>query len=152
MVVRRALPSPVAVSAAAERSRHVREVDSDDDSPSNAMTPYHACPRLVNVVPHVTILVDFLATYMNPTRTCVLSGDKFERVADIHVAISEKTGIATKAIECSFTGTTSRSIPYNPLHTLEEAGFKKITRIVMRTWPNMKPEGPAEEAGASSDE
>ena len=124
---------------------HLRSDDEDDDSPSDAMSLCHNRPMQDKEVPSITILIEFMAPYMDTQMTCVISGDKCERVADIHLAVSEKTGIMTERMFFYKGGE-----PLDPTMSLRDAGFDKVTRLVMRTLP--KPEWPAMEAGSPSRE
>ena len=75
---------------------HVRSDDEDDDSPSDAMSLCHGRSIQEEEVPQCTVLVEFMAPYMDTQMVCVVPGDKCERVADIHLAVSEKTAIMTE--------------------------------------------------------
>ena len=124
---------------------HDRSDDEDDDSPSDAMSLCHGRPMQDKEVPSITIHVEFMAPYMDTQMTCVVNGDKCNCVGDIHRYVSRMTAIITERMFFYKNG-----VPLDPTMSLREAGFDKVTRLVMRTLP--KPEWPAKEAGSPSRE
>ena len=121
---------------------HLRS-DVEDDSPSDAMSLCHGRPIQDKEVPSITIHVGFIAPYMDTQMTCVISGDKCNCVGDIHRFVSRKTAIITERMFFYKDGE-----PLDPTMSLRDAGFDKVTRLVMRTLP--KPEWSAETTGSPS--
>ena len=128
---------------------HERSDDEDDDSPSDAMSLCHGRPMQDKEVPSITIHVEFMAPYMDTQMTCVVPGDKCERVGDIHRIVSEKTALMTERMFFYKDGN-----PLDPSSTLEEAKFDTVTRVIMRTLPKAGTSGewPVMEAGSPSRE
>ena len=123
---------------------HLRS-DNEDDSPADAMSLCHCRPMHDKEVPSITIHVEFMAPYMDTQMTCVINGDKCNCVGDIHRYVSRKTAIITERMFFYKDG-----VPLDPTMSLREAGFDKVTRLVMRTLP--KPEWSAETIGSPSRE
>ena len=128
---------------------HERSDDEDDDSPSDAMSLCHGRSIPEEEVPRCTVLVEFMAPYMDTQMTCVISGDKCNCVGDIHRFVSEKTALMTERMFFYKGGE-----PLDPTMSLREDGFDKVTRLVMRTLPKPGTSGewPVMEAGSPSRE
>ena len=109
---------------------HLR-TDVDDDSPSGAMSRCHT-RSIQEEVPGITIIIEFMAPYLDSQVQCVVNGDKCKDVGSIQTYVSRMTAIIPERMFFYKDGK-----PLEPWLTLKEAGFDKITRLVMRTLPGL---------------
>ena len=109
---------------------HLR-TDVDDDSPSGAMSRCHGRPIQVEA-PDITIIIEFMAPYLDSQVQCVVNGDKCKEVGDIQRYVSRMTAIIPERMFLYKEGK-----PLEPWLKLNEAGFDKITRLIMKTRPGL---------------
>jgi hypothetical protein len=109
---------------------HLR-TDVDDDSPSGAMSRCHGRP-IQEEVPGITIIIEFMAPYLDSQVQCVVNGDKCKEVGDIQTYVSRMTAIIPERMFLYKEGK-----PLEPWMTLKAAGFGKITRLIMKTRPGL---------------
>jgi hypothetical protein len=109
---------------------HLR-TDVDDDSPSGAMSRCHT-RSIQEEVPGITIIIEFMAPYLDSQVQCVVNGDKCKDVGSIQTYVSRMTAIIPERMFFYKDGK-----PLEPWLTLKEAGFDKITRLVMKTRPGL---------------
>ena len=123
--------------------------DEEDDSPSEAMSLSHGRSILGEEVPRCTVIVEFLAPYMDTQMVSVVHGDMDMRVTDLYRIVSDRTAIMTERMWFYKNGEA-----LDPSETFREAEFDPLTRVIMRTKPKAgtTSEGPAMETGSPSRE
>ena len=123
--------------------------DEEDDSPSEAMSLSHGRAILGEEVPRCTVIVEFLAPYMDTQMVSVVHGDMGMRVMDLYSIVSDRTALMTERMWFYKNGEA-----LDPSETFREAEFDPLTRVIMRTKPKAgtSSEGPVMEAGSPSRE
>ena len=123
--------------------------DEEDDSPSDAMSLSHGRSILGEEVPRCTVIVEFLAPYMDTQMVSVIHGDMDMRVTDLYRIVSDRTAIMTERMWFYKNGKA-----LDPSETFREAGFDPLTRVIVRTKPKAgtSSEWPVMEAGSPSRE
>ena len=123
--------------------------DEEDDSPSEAMSLSHGRAILGEEVPRCTVIVEFLAPYMDTQMVSVVHGDMGMRVMDLYSIVSDRTALMTERMWFYKNGEA-----LDPSETFRGAEFEPLTRVILRTKPKAgtTSEGPAMETGSPSRE
>ena len=123
--------------------------DEEDDSPSEAMSLSHGRAILGEEVPRCTVIVEFLAPYMDTQMVSVVHGDMGMRVMDLYSIVSDRTALMTERMWFYKNGEA-----LDPSETFRGAEFEPLTRVILRTKPKAgtTSEGPAMETGSPSHE
>ena len=123
--------------------------DEEDDSPSEAMSLSHGRAILGEEVPRCTVIVEFLAPYMDTQMVSVVHGDMGMRVMDLYSIVSDRTALMTERMWFYKNGEA-----LDPSETFRGAEFEPLTRVTLRTKPKAgtTSEGPAMETGSPSRE
>ena len=123
--------------------------DEEDDSPSEAMSLSHGRAILGEEVPRCTVIVEFLAPYMDTQMVSVVHGDMGMRVMDLYSIVSDRTALMTERMWFYKNGEA-----LDPSETFRGAEFEPLTRVTLRTKPKAgtTSEGPAMETGSPSHE
>ena len=123
--------------------------DEEDDSPSEAMSLSHGRAILGEEVFRCTVIVEFLAPYMDTQMVSVVHGDMGMRVMDLYSIVSDRTALMTERMWFYKNGEA-----LDPSETFRGAEFEPLTRVTLRTKPKTSTtsEGPAMETGSPSRE
>ena len=102
----------------------------EDDSPPDEMPLSHGRAILGEEVPRCTVIVEFLAPYMDTQMVSVVHGDMEMRVSELYRIVSDRTALMTEKM-WFYKGNKV----LDPTETFREAEFDPLTRVIVRTKP-----------------